>query len=346
MENKIDINTEIPIIKIDPEIPTINTVIKKKRVKKVSTNDSEIPTINTVKKKRVKKEIKSNDSELELSGIKKKKRVKKEIIETLSLLPLSLLPHETSTIETNDNVDINDATTIVENIEKNEKILCNICCDEFISTSFIKCYCEFECCQKCVQRFIIEKNEFAQCMNEKCHKFFSRAFMFDKLQRKFLDKEYKEHKEIILLEKELTYLPIAQLELERLLKIAFLKELKSKIRTNFDSNLKLFDSTFKQFSHSSNVLSQWNSSFRKITGITKEQMEDYSNQVNIEIKGKLITILENYCDMIIQFLMKELENHKEEYSEMITDFYHIYENIKKHNNEHTSQYNFSKPSNS
>jgi hypothetical protein len=48
----------------------------------------------------------------------------------------------------------------------------------------------------------------------KCHKFFDKTFLFENFSSKFNTREYKIHKEKILLEKELTYLPIAQQKIE------------------------------------------------------------------------------------------------------------------------------------
>jgi hypothetical protein len=88
---------------------------------------------------------------------------------------------------------------------------CNICTENV--SSVIKCYCEFEACNKCFERYILSKNEYAQCMS--CNKIFDRGFLMDNFTKQFVNGEYKRHKEVIIYEKELSYLPIAQLQLEK-----------------------------------------------------------------------------------------------------------------------------------
>ena len=89
---------------------------------------------------------------------------------------------------------------------------CIVCCEK--QYRFIICnYCNYESCMKCTHRYLLESYKDPNCMN--CHKIWSHDFMIENFTQKFITKEYKKHREDILLDRELSMLPITQPYIER-----------------------------------------------------------------------------------------------------------------------------------
>jgi len=109
-----------------------------------------------------------------------------------------------------------------------EKEACLVCTEAFNKATHKRtgcCYCSFECCHRCVQKYILSQVQDPHCMN--CKKIWSREFLDDKLPKQFINTDLKTHREHILFEKEKNLLPetqdnvklvIQQEELEREMK--------------------------------------------------------------------------------------------------------------------------------
>lgn len=94
---------------------------------------------------------------------------------------------------------------------------CLICAEKFNKTfrAKVSCvYCDFASCRDCCQKYILEQ-PFPKCMNNDCGKEWSRAFMRKVFTSKFINTTYKESRERILYEHELSLLPATQYLVER-----------------------------------------------------------------------------------------------------------------------------------
>jgi len=94
---------------------------------------------------------------------------------------------------------------------------CNICIEKFNNSTQqkVQCeFCEFISCRKCCEKYILDNNEYAHCMN--CKKQWDRRSLLVKFTRKFIDQDYRIHCENILFDTEKTLLPATQPIIEEL----------------------------------------------------------------------------------------------------------------------------------
>lgn len=87
---------------------------------------------------------------------------------------------------------------------------CQICTEKFNKSTHASVVCEFgdcnyEACKTCVRKYILGTTNFANCMN--CKKLWSQKFIIEKLNKSYMDKEYKEHRKILLTEVEISKIP-------------------------------------------------------------------------------------------------------------------------------------------
>lgn len=89
---------------------------------------------------------------------------------------------------------------------------CVICCDDFSAKSTcVNCpYCDFESCQNCIQRFMIDQ-KVSKCMNNKCGKEWTRQDMAKKLKKTWMSNDWKKNRENVLYDREKALLPATQL---------------------------------------------------------------------------------------------------------------------------------------
>ena len=88
---------------------------------------------------------------------------------------------------------------------------CNICIEKFNNSTQqrVQCeFCEFICCRKCCEKYILDNNEYAHCMD--CKKQWDRRSLLIKFTRKFVEQHYKKHCENILFDTEKTLMPATQ----------------------------------------------------------------------------------------------------------------------------------------
>ena len=99
-------------------------------------------------------------------------------------------------------------------MNKKDKVDKNcIICDEKINLTkykIIECpYCSFEACRQCVQRYILDK-EIPICMNNSCDKEWTTKHMSSRFTDAFINNEWKEVKEKVLLDTQIALLPSTQ----------------------------------------------------------------------------------------------------------------------------------------
>ena len=88
---------------------------------------------------------------------------------------------------------------------------CFVCNETYNKVTHKKiqcCFCQFESCHRCVQRFILSQIQDPHCMN--CKKCWTREFLDERLSKQFINTELKTHRENTLFEKEKNLLPETQ----------------------------------------------------------------------------------------------------------------------------------------
>lgn len=89
-----------------------------------------------------------------------------------------------------------------------------MCCAAFTSSARrrVACaYCAYAACRECQRRYVLSQPTDAQCMN--CHNGWNREFLDSALGKTFVAREYKRHRERVLLDRERAQLPATQLQL-------------------------------------------------------------------------------------------------------------------------------------
>jgi hypothetical protein len=89
---------------------------------------------------------------------------------------------------------------------------CAVCLDPYNKSTRtpVKCHsCGYQACRQCYSTFILDpSNTHPNCMN--CHKEFQREFLVDNFTLKFVSKDWKDHRERTILQKERALLPTRQ----------------------------------------------------------------------------------------------------------------------------------------
>lgn len=88
--------------------------------------------------------------------------------------------------------------------------VCAICCDSLGDNPIVCSYCAFESCETCMGRYITGHFKEPSCMS--CNKIWSREFVMEKADRKWVRGTFLPHMGRVLLEQEKGLLPDAQSE--------------------------------------------------------------------------------------------------------------------------------------
>ena len=107
-------------------------------------------------------------------------------------------------------------TTVVKTKTKTKPVPptneCRICFEPYNKSARARVACQscgFEACRQCHTTFILDaSNTHPNCME--CHKEFQREFLVENFTLKFVSKDWKEHRERIMLQKERALLPTRQ----------------------------------------------------------------------------------------------------------------------------------------
>lgn len=104
---------------------------------------------------------------------------------------------------------------------------CDICCFDFNNStrSLIKCKnkdCKLNVCKTCVRKYISSQSNDAHCME--CKIAYDDNFIVMNLNRNWYEKEYKNHRKSILLEKQMARMPDTVEAVDRFKKINLLME--------------------------------------------------------------------------------------------------------------------------
>ncbi len=97
---------------------------------------------------------------------------------------------------------------------------CDICCQTLnFKNKSISCpHCKYTCCSLGIKQSLLDI-EFSQnphCPNNECKKPWSREFLMEKLTKSWFETTYRDFRKQVLIDKERSFLPVAQLEVERI----------------------------------------------------------------------------------------------------------------------------------
>jgi hypothetical protein len=111
---------------------------------------------------------------------------------------------------------------------------CDICCENYNQSTRAKIICEYADCQysackNCVRTYLVGTTSDPNCMN--CKKVWSDQFLVKNLNRTFCEKEYRQHRKELLVDRELSKLPETMIFAEQTKKIRREEEKIAEIRT-------------------------------------------------------------------------------------------------------------------
>lgn len=99
---------------------------------------------------------------------------------------------------------------------------CGICCENYNNSTHTKVTCEYndckyDACKTCIRTYLVGTSSDPNCMN--CKKTWTEQFLVKNLNRTFCEKEYKQHRKELLVERELSKLPETMIFAEQSKKI-------------------------------------------------------------------------------------------------------------------------------
>ena len=99
-------------------------------------------------------------------------------------------------------------------MSKNKEIY-SICCEKIniSNRKDIKClYCNYVACRECIAQFLLVNINEPNCMN--CKKVWNREFLCNNFTKSFINNDYKDYRQKLLLDKEKALLPATQIIVE------------------------------------------------------------------------------------------------------------------------------------
>jgi hypothetical protein len=96
---------------------------------------------------------------------------------------------------------------------------CNICVEDYNKNlrTKVTCRCGFEACRNCIKTYLVDQMSDAHCMSCKVH--WDRQFLTDSFEKTFMMKTWKNHRENILYERELSMMPETQIYVEKIIEL-------------------------------------------------------------------------------------------------------------------------------
>ena len=113
---------------------------------------------------------------------------------------------------------------------------CNVCVEKYNKTNRAKvtCRCDYEACRLCIKTYLLNVSEDAHCMS--CKVGWDRNFMANNFEKSFMSKGYRDHREQILIEREMSMLQATQSYVEREIKLEKLNIAISELRFKFNND--------------------------------------------------------------------------------------------------------------
>ena len=125
---------------------------------------------------------------------------------------------------------------------------CNICVENY-NKSFrtkVTCKCGFEACRNCIKTYLVDVDQMndAHCMS--CKVQWDRQFLVDSFEKTFMIKTWKNHREKILYERELSMMPETQIYVEKIIEIEKKENEKKSIKEELQNLLIRLDNCDKE----------------------------------------------------------------------------------------------------
>lgn len=112
-------------------------------------------------------------------------------------------------------------------------------------------FCDYCACRICSKRYLLSISDDACCMN--CRKPWDRKIMNTLFDTKFIQKEYKEHRETVLYEKELARLPETQILVEQINREVKITNSLAEVRRQITELKHLKDGLYRELASVRNV---------------------------------------------------------------------------------------------
>lgn len=190
---------------------------------------------------------------------------------------------------------------------------CQICCEKLNKSthkSTICNHCNYETCNDCMKKFILSKQEYAYCMNPECKKKWDREVLLTKFTKKFVNEDYKTHRENVLFNIEKALLPATQEYAETLKREREYEKKIPKINEDYKNFEKIVNNKIKDLSYNLAITSDREKNEELRFKINKLRMKLTCEAFNV--KQKIAHI--RYCMAIIRNNMNNnnLINDKKE----------------------------------
>ena len=158
----------------------------------------------------------------------------------------------------------------LENNRMTEKDMCMVCIEPFTKQAHKKqanCpYCDIQACVNCTQTYLVGTHEDAHCMG--CRRVWTREVLDQLLLTTWINGAYKKHRENILLDRERSRLPAAQIILERRKQAEERKPILDTISQKIDAlqrQINILSSEFEQESYRIELLKNGHDPFERRT---------------------------------------------------------------------------------
>ena len=143
---------------------------------------------------------------------------------------------------------------------------CNVCVEKFNRSTRVETtcdFCDFKVCRECCATYLLDTSELAHCMS--CKHEWNREFLFKKFTRKFINTNYKKHKEQILFDKERALLPATQPIVEEIIRKEGLEQEISDYRSKIITISYMMEEC-KKLTNSNRHLNERNSTLTRCPG--------------------------------------------------------------------------------
>ena len=110
---------------------------------------------------------------------------------------------------------------------------CNICIEKYNKSyrARVVCKCTFEACRSCIKRYILDNTEDTHCLS--CKTGWDRDFLIDNFEKTFINKTLKDHRENILIEREIGMLAATQPYVEKQINLEKLTAKRDEVKNTF-----------------------------------------------------------------------------------------------------------------
>ena len=131
-------------------------------------------------------------------------------------------------------------TVVQADVSEDTRPTCGICIEPYnkvANTEVTCCFCDKSTCRRCIQTFLTSSTNDPHCMH--CNKLWERDFIDDNLTMTYRMGDYKNHRENVLLEREVALMPATQHRAEQ---IRSAEKMEKELIPPFDKQLReLYD---------------------------------------------------------------------------------------------------------